>query len=290
VDDLSVITALGNRCDDVGMDTISAGNAIALAYLLFDRGIISTADTGGPELHWGDASPCFELIDKIAHKEGFGALLAQGSKALAVHFGVPDLAVHVNGLEVPMHDPRAMTGMAIVYATSPRGACHNQSEYFMVEVGGSIDELGIPMTDRLVDSGKAHHVARHQDWHTVFNCLVTCLFAAVKPSALAALLSAATGVEYSLEEMLKAGERAWNLKRAYNNRLGVTRANDRLPKLLLEALPDGGQNGHVPDMDVLMGEYYAARGWDPVTGRPTIDRLRRLGLDFAIPELWGPGA
>ena len=287
VDDLAIITALGNRCDSVGLDTISAGNTIALAYLLFDRGIITTADTGGLELRWGDARPCFDLIDQTARKDGFGALLAQGSKALAEHFGVPDLAAHVNKLEVAMHDPRAMTGMAIVYATSPRGACHNQSEYFMVELGNSIDELGIPMTERLVDGGKAHHVARHQDWNTVSNCLVNCLFAAVKPSTIAGLLSAATGFDYGLEEMMRAGERVWNLKRAFNHRLGLTRANDRLPKLLLQALPDGGQEGHVPDMDLLLGEYYTARGWDPVSGRPTVERLRTLDLEFAAKELYG---
>lgn len=282
VDDLAIITALGNRCDSVGIDTISAGNTIALAYLLFDRGILTTADTGGIELHWGDAEPCFSLIDQIARKDGFGAILAKGSKSLAEHFGVPDLAAHVNTLEVPMHDPRAMTGMAIVYATSPRGACHNQSEYFMIETGGSIDELGIPMTERLVDAGKAHYVARHQDWQTVSNCLVNCLFAAVRPSTIAHLLSAATGTEYSVDEMLTAGERVWNLKRAINGRLGLTRANDRLPRLLLESLPDGGQEGHVPDMDLLLGEYYAARSWDAVTGKPTAEKLRALDLGFAV--------
>jgi aldehyde:ferredoxin oxidoreductase len=281
VDDLAVITALGNLCDSVGIDTVGAGNTIALAYLMFERGIITAKDTGGVELHWGDATPCFSLIGQIARREGFGALLAKGSKSVAEHFGVPDLAVHVNTLEVPMHDPRAMTGMALVYATSPRGACHNQGSYYMVEVGGSIDELGIPMTERLVDGGKAHHVARHQDWQTVFNCLVSCQWAVVKPSAMAALLSAATGVGYSLDEMMKAGERGWNLKRAINCRLGVTRANDKLPMLLLQSLPNGGQEGHVPDMDLMMREYYAARGWDPITGKPTPAKLQELDLSFA---------
>jgi aldehyde:ferredoxin oxidoreductase len=248
---------------------------------LFERGIITAKDTGGVVLRWGDAEPCFGLVGQIARREGFGALLAKGSKSLAEHFGVPDLAAHVNTLEVPMHDPRAMTGMAVVYATSPRGACHNQSEYFMIELGGSIDELGLQMTERLADGGKAAFVARHQDWQTVSNCLVNCLFASVKPSTMARLLSAATGVEYSLEEMMKAGERVWTLKRALNCRLGVTRASDKLPKLLLQALPDGGQEGHVPDMDLMMGEYYAARGWDPGTGKPSAAKLQELDLSFA---------
>jgi aldehyde:ferredoxin oxidoreductase len=115
----------------------------------------------------------------------------------------------------------------------------------------------------------------------VCNCLVSCVLAPVKQSTMAALLSAATGVDYSLDEMMKAGERAWNLKRAINCRLGVTRADDKLPKLLLEALPSGGQEGHVPDMDLMMGEYYAARGWDLVTGKPTAEKLKELDLGFA---------
>ncbi|MBS1245766.1 MAG: putative aldehyde ferredoxin oxidoreductase, partial [Chloroflexi bacterium] len=250
VDDLPTITALSNHCDTVGIDTISAGNTIALAYLMFERGIITSEETGGLELRWGDAKPCFDLIEQIARREGFGALLAQGSKALAAHFHVEELAVHVNNLEVPMHDPRAMTGQALAYVTSPRGACHNQSDYFMVEMGN--------------------------------NSLVNCLFAATPPSTIVSLLSAATGHDWSLEEMLQAGERAWNLKRMFNCRLGLTRATEKLPKLLLEPLPDGGQAGHVPDMELMLHEYYAARGWDEVTGLPTPQKLAELGLNIQL--------
>ena len=279
VDDLAIISALGNHCDALGMDTISAGNTIALAYLLFDRGLITTADTGGIALRWGDATPCFALLDQMAHRQGFGALLAQGARGLAAHFGAEELAVHVSNLEVPMHDPRAMTGMAIVYATSPRGACHNQGDYFRVELGEAIGELDVPMTERLKDEGKAAHVARHQDWRTACNSLVTCIFAATPPSTYVSLLRAATGEDWTLEEVMSAGERAWNLKRLFNLRLGWTRADEKLPKLLLEPLPDGGQQGHVPDMNVLLGEYYIARGWDPATGGPTPEKAKALGLD-----------
>jgi len=282
VDDLPLVTALGNRCDALGLDTISAGNTIALAYLMFDRGILSAADTGGLELRWGDGRPCFDLLEQIARREGFGAIAAQGSKALAAHYGAEELAVHVNNLEVPMHDPRAMTGQALAYVTSPRGACHNQSDYWFVEIGNSVEDLGIPMTERLEDSGKAHYVARHQDWRTVCNSLVMCVFAAIRPSTVVQLLSAATGHDWTLEEMMLAGERAWNLKRAYNCRLGLTRATEKLPRLLLEPLPDGGQAGHVPDMDLMLQEYYEARGWDPATGKPTPAKLASLGLNIEI--------
>ncbi len=280
VSDLALITALGERCDRLGLDTISAGNTLALAYLLFERGLISEADTGGLALRWGDATPCFELLEQMAALRGFGALLAQGARALAAHFGAPGLAVEVNNLEVPMHDPRAHSGMAVTYATSPRGACHNQSDFFLVEMGGAIEELDIPMPDRFEDHGKAAHVARHQDWRTVGNSLTMCHFAVVPVQTVLELLSAASDHDWTVAEMLRAGERAWNLKRVYNIRLGLSAADDRLPELLLQPLPDGGQEGHVPDMAVLMGEYYAARGWDAVSGHPTPARLAELGLDF----------
>ncbi|MDR3573443.1 MAG: aldehyde ferredoxin oxidoreductase family protein [Anaerolineaceae bacterium] len=281
VDDLPTITALGNLCDRFGMDTISAGSVIALAYLLFERGLISEVDTGGLSLHWGDASPCFPLLDLLARREGFGALLALGSRDFATRYGVPELAAQVNNLDLAMHDPRSFTGQALAYVTSPRGACHNQSDYFQVELGGSLEELGIPMTERDSEAGKAAYVARHQHWRTVCNSLVVCFFAVVPPQTLVDLLAAATGHAWDVEELMMAGERAWNLKRAYNCRLGLTRATEKLPRILLEPLPDGGQGGHVPDMDLLLKEYYLASGWDPASGYPLPEKLESLGLGFA---------
>lgn len=284
VDDLPMITALGDRCDRLGMDTIAAGNTIALAYLLYDRQVLTTADTGGVELRWGDALPCFDLLEQISHREGFGALLAKGSRALAEACGVPELAVHVNGLDVPMHDPRAHTGQALAYLTSPIGASHNHSDYFMVEMGGSMEELDIPMTDRLVDEGKAGYVARHQHWRTVCNDLVICFFAVVSQAEIADLLTAATGETWDIPRMLQAGERAWNLKRMINLRLGWSPEMAKLPHLLLQPLPDGGQEGHVPDAAAMLREYHAASGWDLETGIPTPAKLAELGLDFSAPS------
>ncbi len=279
VDDMAAIVALGERCDRLGMDTISAGSTLALAYLLFERGLLPEQDTGGLALRWGDPSPCFPLLDQMARKEGFGALLAQGAKALAAHYGVEELAVQVNNLEVPMHDPRAFSGQALAYLTSPRGACHNQGDFFTVELGGAMEEIGVPVPEnRLDEAGKAASVARHQHWRTACNSLVMCFFAVVSPQSMVELLSAAEGHDWTLDELMRAGERAWNLKRLYNLRLGLTPAAEKLPKLLLEPLPDGGQEGHVPDVDLLRREYYAASGWDWETGGPTREKLDELGL------------
>jgi aldehyde:ferredoxin oxidoreductase len=131
-----------------------------------------------------------------------------------------------------------------------------------------------------VAQGKARYVARHQDWRTLCNSLTMCFFAVTPVQTVLDLLRAATDYDWELEEMLRSGERAWNLKRAYNNRLGLTQANDKLPRLLLEPLADGGQEGYVPDMDTLLSEYYAARGWDPLSGRPLPAKLAELGLAF----------
>jgi aldehyde:ferredoxin oxidoreductase len=285
IDDLPTIVKLGDLCDRLGMDTISAGNTIALAYLLFDLKSISKKDTGGLALNWGNADPCFEIINQIAVNKGFGSFLAEGSHSFATRFGKPELAVQINGLEVPMHDPRAFSGQGLAYVTSPRGACHNQSDYFNVEMGGTLEEIGVFMQDRFRDAGKAESVMKHQHWRTVCNSLVFCFFAVVSPSEIADLLNTSSGEEWSVAMMMKSGERAWNLKRAINCRLGLTRDTEKLPKLLLESLPESGQEGHIPNMDVLLKEYYMTSGWDESTGKPTPEKLTSLGLEFVLPFL-----
>jgi len=276
-------TRLGELCDRYGMDSISTSGTIGLAYRLYELGIITTIDTDGLELAWGDGGAAEQLIHRTAHREGIGALLAQGSRAFARHFGAEDEAVQVNGLEVAYHDPRGASGMAIVYATSPRGACHNQSDYFLVDIGQAETDINIQFFDRQGGAEKAANVARHQDWRTVNNSLVLCLFANIAPETMLALLNAACGYTMSMDDLIRCGERAWNLKRVINTRLGLTRANDRLPKAFFQPYADGGAAGFIPDFDSMMDAYYLARRWDPRTGRPTPRKLAELGLDFATP-------
>jgi aldehyde:ferredoxin oxidoreductase len=287
IDDLAVITHLGQLCDSYGLDTISMSNIVGLAFMMYDQGVITSADTCGLELKWGDARAAESLIRQTVQREGLGEWLAKGSRELARHFGVEDMAVQVNGLEVAYHDPRGATGMGLVYATSPRGACHNQSDYFLVEIGGSISEIGIEMIDRASSEGKAQSVARHQWWRTLNNSLVMCVFANVPFSTAHHLVNAATGFDYSPEEFLQCGERGWALKRAINNRLGLTAADDKLPKALLTPYAEGGAAGVVPDMAIMLAEYYEVQGWDPATGRPTRPTLERLGLLGLAADLWG---
>ena len=284
--DMNAATHLGQLCDAYGLDSISASNTIGLAYLLFERGILTERDTGGLHLAWGDPRPAEALIHLIARREGLGAVMSLGAKALGAHFGAEELAVHVNNLEVPYHDPRALSGMSIVYATSPRGACHNQSDFFTTEIGADHEEIGIPiLTPPTPDSGKAALVARHQDYRSLSNSLIVCIFARTSVVAQLILYNAAIGIDWDMHEYMRAGARIWNLKRVINHRLGLTSRNDRLPKLLRQPLPDGPNAGHVPDFDLLMREYYEARGWDSATGRPTRATLEALDLGFAADAL-----
>jgi aldehyde:ferredoxin oxidoreductase len=285
-DDLESIVDLGDLCDRYGMDTISTSNTIGLAFHLFEKGIITTKDTGGIELKWGDVDAIERLVRMTGSREGFGNLLALGSKRFGAHFGAEEEAVQVNGLEVAYHDPRGVSGMALSYATSPRGACHNQSDYFFVDWGHTNDQLGIDFYERQAQAEKAANVARHQDWRTVFNAFVMCIFANIEPVEQVDLINAACGLEWTKEEMMKAGERAWNLKRAINNRMGLTAKNDTLPKALLTPFPDGGSAGFVPDIVGMLFAYYAARAWDEATGKPTREKLVELGMDDVAKDLW----
>jgi len=288
-DNLESIVDLGDLCDRYGMDTISASNTIGLAFHLFEMGIVTTRDTGGIELNWGDVDAIEQLVRMIGSREGIGDLLAQGSKRFGAHFNAEEEAVQVNGLEVAYHDPRGVSGMALSYATSPRGACHNQSDYFFVDFGHTSEKIGITYFERHAQAEKAANVAKHQDWRTFFNSAIICIFANVDPQMQVDLVNAACGYEWTLEDMMKSGERGWNIKRAINNRMGLTRANDNLPKALLEPYKEGGSMGFVPDLPAMLEAYYTARGWDMESGKPTKDKLIELGLDDVAKELWKKG-
>lgn len=285
-DNLESIVDLGELCDRYGMDSISTANTIGLAFHLFEKGILTEKDTGGIILRWGDMDVIEQLVHLIGRREGIGDLLAQGSLRFAKCYGVEEEAVQVNGLEVAYHDPRGVSGMALSYATSPRGACHNQSDYFFVDWGHTHEKLGITYFDRHDQAEKSANVARHQDWRTIFNSIVMCIFANTDPELQVKLINAACGLDWTLEDMMRCGERGWNIKRAINNRMGLTRANDKLPKALLEPFSDGGSAGYVPDLESMLMAYYDHRGWDAQTGKPSKEKLLELRLGEIANDLW----
>lgn len=279
----SIIHA-NHLCNAHGIDTISAGVAIAYAMYLYEQGILSK-DKAGMEIKWGDGQTIVKLVEMIINRKGIGELLGAGVKKMAEELGAdPETAAHVKGLEIPMHDPRAYNGEAISYATGPRGACHLKGDFY--GAGAGIPDLGIPRTDRFQSAGIAEPAAKFQSFRDMFDSLLLCKFAPLSPSVIAEILSAITGWSFTPTDLLTAGDRSINLKRAINNRLGVTPKDDKLPRINLQVLNEGGIAGKSPDMAVMLKEFYDFRKWDGNTGKPAKEKLLELGLDFAAKDLW----
>jgi aldehyde:ferredoxin oxidoreductase len=284
VGELEAVIYAGHLCNVHGLDTISTGCTIALACEMFERGIVTPGDTGGLEIRYGDVEVIHRLIEMMAHRDGFGDSLAEGSAALARRFGVPELAATVNGLEVPMHDPRAFVGMTVSYALSPRGACHLQGDMYGVDIGqGPPVELGILPGDRFEQSEeKGRLSARQQAWRNLYNAMILCQFQNPGVEKVLGVLNCATGWGLEIDDLMVLGKRIVTLKRLLNARLGLTRADDRLPQLLRQPLDEGGAEGVVPDEDTLLRGAYAEYGWDPETGMPRQETLEVLGLSSLV--------
>lgn len=279
ISDQEAIIAAGHLCNVYGLDTISTGVTVALACELSERRLLTADDTGGIEIRYGDAKTLHHLIELMGKGVGFGRVLAEGNRALADRFGVPELNATVNGLELPMHDPRAFSAMAATYALSPRGACHMEGDMYGVDTGqGIAGELGIEPGERFDSSAeKGHITARHQAWRNLYNALTLCQFQNPGVQPLLRALNAITGWELTSEDLLLLGKRGVTLKRMLNLRRGLTPSDERLPKLFTRPL-EGGTEGNLPDLNLLLTGAYAEFGWDPETGYPWPETLASLGL------------
>ncbi len=274
--DLEGIIAANDLCLEYGLDTISTGMVISFAMECFEKGLISLDDTEGIDLTFGNTEGMVAMIHRIAHKEGIGELLAKGTKRASeqIGHGAEDFAMQVKGLELAGYDPRGAKGMGLGYATSPRGACHERG-YLLVEVVG--DD---PVVSRYEYEGKGMLVKTTQDAVAVKDALGFCVLSSAGTSLqdLANLFSAATGIQYGEEELLLAGERICNLERLFNLREGLTREDDSLPRRILkEAIKGKDDKFHTVDLERLLNDYYAARGWD-IHGVPCQETLERLDL------------
>jgi len=280
-DNLESIAKANELCNRYGIDTISTGSVMAFAMECRQRGLITDHDTDGVDLRWGNHQAMIEMLHKIARREGFGATLAEGVKRAAEIIGhrADEFAMHVKGLEIPMHDPRAFKGMGLQYATSHRGACHLRGLVYEIEQGGRIPDLGIhERVERFPVEGKARIVITMQNWHEVLDSLIMCKFAFLPPGSVAAIFSMVTGWTVRHQELIEAGERSWNVKRAFNIKCGVTAKDDTLPRRLLsEPLRNGGSKGQIVELDKMLPQYYRLRGWTP-NGVPTKEKLDSLGL------------
>jgi aldehyde:ferredoxin oxidoreductase len=283
--DFDSIIRANQLCNTHGIDTIAAGVAIAYAMYLYEKGVL-TKERAGLEIKWGDSEVIVKLVEMIINNVGIGKLLSRGTLVMAREFGRDEgEAAQIKGMEMPMHDPRAFHGMAISYATGPRGACHLKGDYYTVEMGTAVPEYMILPGDRLSSVGKAEGAAKYQSLKDLYDSFALCKFSSLTVTQLCQIMKAITGWEVTPEEILTTGDRSINLKRAISNRLGLTRAEDKVPKICLEPLKEGSTAGIVPDMDLMLKEYYAYRKWDWDTGRPTKEKLEELGLSQAAQDL-----
>jgi len=284
--DFASIIEANHLCNAHGIDTISTGVSIAYAMYLYELGVL-TKKRAGMEIKWGDGKTIVKLVRMIIKQEGFGKLLSQGTLRMAQEFGRdPGEAAQVKGMEIPMHDPRAFTGMAISYATGPRGACHLKGDFYNVELGNTVREYTILPGDRFGSEGKAEMSAKYQNVKDLYDALTLCKFAPYKPTLICKCVAAITGWDYTPEELFTTGDRSLTIKRVISNRLGLTRADDKLPKIVTVALDEGASAGKTPNMDLMLKEYYAYRQWDWETGKPKKEKLIELGLTQAAADLY----
>jgi aldehyde:ferredoxin oxidoreductase len=269
VDDLAAIIEVNTLCNDLGLDTISAGSTIACAMELSEKGYLDS------DLRFGRADLLAPIVRDMAYRRDLGAELADGSLRLATKYEHPELSMSVKGLEMPAYDPRGLQGQGLLYATSNRGGCHMRGNMIGLEV------LGLPkLIDRFQVQGKSSYVILHQNSNAAIDSLVVCKFTnmGVADEYFARTLSAVTGISYATGDMIKAGERVWNLERLYNIREGFSSKDDTLPpRLLTEAPSDGPSKGWVSHLAPMLREYYRTRGWDE-NGVPTPKKLAELGL------------
>jgi len=294
VENIDAIIAADRLADELGFDTISSGVAIAFAMELYEKGILTKEDTGGLELNFGNDEAMITTLKQMAFREGLGDLLADGSKAAAekIGKGSDKYAMHVKGLELPAYDVRGAKAHGLNYATSYAGADHNRGYAFQ-------EIFGIPVpyeVDRFAVEGKGKLTKWNQDVRTATTDAPTmCAFlldmavAGIATQNTADLLEAVTGLAYTSDDIMQAGERINNLARAFNVREGFTRADDTLPeRLLTEPLKGGASKGHFISKDELnrmLDEYYTERGWNVETGVPTGEKLEELGLGYVVDQL-----
>ncbi|SHM72412.1 aldehyde:ferredoxin oxidoreductase [Caldanaerovirga acetigignens] len=276
VDDLEAIIKANFWCNELGLDTISAGTTIAAAMELYEKGYIKDEELGGVCLKFGDKEAIVEWTKKMGYREGFGDKLAEGSYRLATMYGAPEFSMSVKKLELPAYDPRGVQGHGLQYATANRGGCHVRGYMISPEI------LGVPeKLDRFSIEGKARWVKLFQDLTAAIDSLGMCLFTsfALDATDYAEIYNAATGSGFTPEELLEAGERIWNLERMFNIKAGVSPKEDTLPRRLLEEpMPEGPSKGYVHQLDKMLPEYYRLRGWDE-DGNPTEETLRKLGVE-----------
>lgn len=271
IDDLDAALKANWLCNDYGMDTISAGGTIATAMELFEKGALSEQDIGFA-LGFGDPEAMLKVLEMTAFREGIGDLLAEGGSRLAKDRGMPEVFMGSKGQDFSAYEPRSLPGRALGYATSNRGACHLKEEMLT-------DDIMFPEPDE----GKVERTIHSQHQNAGMDSAGLCLFPAFysgnEPSDITLdQINSACGLDWTTEDYLQTGDRIWNAERMFNVGAGLTRADDTLPKRMLEEpVPAGPAAGKTAPLDQMLSTYYSKRGWDE-EGVPTDQKLKELGI------------
>jgi aldehyde:ferredoxin oxidoreductase len=297
VHDIRCLAKANEFCAAYGLDTISAGNTVAFAMECFDKGLLTVDDTGGLDLSFGKGEEMLELLGMIVERRGIGDLLAEGPFAAARELGPEAMkyVMHVKGQGIPMHEPRYKMGLGLGYAVSPTGAdhCHNLHDSIYAKEGRAMERiraLGIlkPLPVNDLGPEKVRLFLYETNWRHLLNCLVLCLFLPYDHGRVRDLLRGATGWNTTVWELMKVGERAIHLTRAFNIVSGMTAADDWLPARFFEPFRGGPLEGVAISEEALreaLRTYYGMIGWDK-NGIPLRERLEELDIAWVSPILW----
>jgi aldehyde:ferredoxin oxidoreductase len=275
ISNMDAIIEANYWCNEMGIDTISAGATIAAAIELKEKGFIKEEDLDGLKLEFGNGTDIVEWVKRMGYRQGLGDKMADGSYRLSDGFGVADFSMTVKKLELPAYDPRGTQGQGLAYATSNRGGCHVRGYLIAPEVAGIPEQL-----DRFSIEDKEKWAKIFQDLTASIDSLGVCLFTSFALGAddYAGMYNIICGSNLTGDDILEIGDRIWNLERMFNLEAGISPAEDTLPKRLLkEPIPEGPSEGWVNKLPEMLPKYYKVRGWDK-NGIPTKDKLESLGL------------
>ena len=294
--ELELALKANDMCNRLGMDVLTVSECISWAQELYEKGMLTKEETDGLDLSWGNGDAILTLIDKISRRDGFGDVLADGTKPAALKLGKGmDLIMQVKGLDLIMADPRGLKGFGLGYAVASRGGDHLRSEPFLeLNDDPAIGEkmFGVPeATLRMADRGKGKLISFFEDWNAVIDALEPCKNIMQNMEILtfdlaSEVIEATTGMRMTPAEVRLVGTRIVNIERAFNVREGIRRRDDSLPRRFREEpLEEGASSGTVFDQEPMLDEYYAERGWEVSTGIPTSETLEKLNLLGARSDL-----
>ncbi len=287
IDDLKCVAKANDLCNRYGMDTISTGSIISFLMEARNKGHIPE-DVLEADLEWGNGDAALEIIEKIGERNEIGDTLAEGIVEASEELGeeTKKYAMHVKKVDVPAHDPRAHFAVALNYATGVRGPGHERGNLQIPYHGDLLPEAGISKTpDRFSMENIEYLTARYQDWSSLYNSLIMCRFMignTIRFGKQVDILNAITGWDFHDYDLLKMGERIFNLQRLVNIKFGLKKDEERIPDRFYEATDEGGHAGEAPEnLKPYLEKYYEIRGWNE-NGVPTEETIRRLGLNSII--------